>query len=305
MSQNSRFRHNNRRNQQKHKTGQDSNFSEELNPVVKVFQEYALELDDKHDRYERIVKLSRDITIESKRIIFLLHTIDGRKNNRSKVLEEAEKRLTKVIEVNFKSIALELNGQDPYQYRCAYSPGLQEFIEAYSFMEYYKSGADEKPGTMSDWMFLQQKMQYERDDKHNTITDESQKTIESPNQLDIETDVKAVPQKFEFFVDPTEYILGIADLTGELMRRCINSLGSGETDVCLETCKVLQQLYSGYISLNVQRCRELSRKIYTMRQSVLKAENVCYNVKVRGGEAAKWGAVFENKMNDDLDEGFY
>lgn len=42
-----------------------------------------------------------------------------------------------------------------------------------------------------------------------------------------------------------------------------------------------------------------------MRQSVLKAENVCYNVKVRGGEAAKWGAVFDNKPGDNVDEGFY
>lgn len=42
-----------------------------------------------------------------------------------------------------------------------------------------------------------------------------------------------------------------------------------------------------------------------MHQSVLKAENVCYNVKVRGSEAAKWGAVFDNKPADDIDEGFY
>jgi hypothetical protein len=44
--------------------------------VIKCFQQYAAELDFKHDKYERIVKLSRDITIESKRIIFLLHTLD-------------------------------------------------------------------------------------------------------------------------------------------------------------------------------------------------------------------------------------
>lgn len=43
-----------------------------------------------------------------------------------------------------------------------------------------------------------------------------------------------------------------------------------------------------------------------MRQSVLKAENVCYNVKVRGGEAAKWGAMFDGKsIGDDIDEGFF
>lgn len=45
-------------------------------PVIKSFQQYASELDLKHDKFERIVKLSRDITIESKRIIFLLHTLD-------------------------------------------------------------------------------------------------------------------------------------------------------------------------------------------------------------------------------------
>ena len=46
------------------------------NPIIQMFKDISSELDDKHDRYERIVKLSRDITIESKRIIFLLHTYD-------------------------------------------------------------------------------------------------------------------------------------------------------------------------------------------------------------------------------------
>lgn len=49
---------------------------DESNAIIINFRQYAKELDDKHDRYERIVKHSRDITIESKRIIFLLHTID-------------------------------------------------------------------------------------------------------------------------------------------------------------------------------------------------------------------------------------
>uniref|UniRef100_W8BKS8 Translin-associated protein X n=1 Tax=Ceratitis capitata TaxID=7213 RepID=W8BKS8_CERCA len=307
MSQGSRSRHNNRRNQPKQKNVERSNSTDEQNPVVKAFQEYARELDSKHDRYERIVKLSRDITIEAKRIIFLLHTIDGRKDNRTKVLEEAEQRLNKVIEFNFKSVAQELIGQDPYQYRCAYSPGLQEFIEAYSFMEYFKFG-NEGTDALSDWNMLQDKMVYENSGKEiSEETDFSQKSVDDTSNDKIESAPmdKDNINNFKFLVDPTEYILGVADLTGELMRRCINSLGSGETVVCLETCKVLQQFYTGYVSLNVQRCRELSRKIYTMRQSLLKTENVCYNVKVRGGEAAKWGAVFENKISDDLDEGFY
>ncbi|EDW59068.1 translin-associated protein X [Drosophila virilis] len=271
---------------------------DEQNPVVLAFRSYASELDSKHDRHERILKLSRDITIESKRIIFFLHSIDAREENKAKVLEEALQRLTKLIQVNFRAIALELRDQDVYQFRAAYSPGLQEFIEAYTYMEYLcneDNAEHSKP--VSDWSALQSVMQYEVEANQEPVKEEN-----LPISGD-QTEVKAI-QKFQFFVDPTEYILGVSDLTGELMRRCINSLGSGDTDTCMETCKALQQFYTGYISLNCQRARELWRKITTMRQSMLKAENVCYNVKVRGGEAAKC-ANFDQKPADDTDEGFY
>lgn len=40
-----------------------------------AFRKFAAELDTKHDKHERIVKISRDITIESKRLIFSLHSL--------------------------------------------------------------------------------------------------------------------------------------------------------------------------------------------------------------------------------------
>lgn len=43
--------------------------------VCAAFREYAAELDARHDRHERLVKISRDVTIESKRIIFFLHSL--------------------------------------------------------------------------------------------------------------------------------------------------------------------------------------------------------------------------------------
>lgn len=68
------YRNNSNRDNKKVEVSEvDSN-----NPVIAKFQIYAAELDDKHDRHERLVKSSRDITIESKRIIFLLHNIDAR-----------------------------------------------------------------------------------------------------------------------------------------------------------------------------------------------------------------------------------
>ncbi|EDW38820.1 GL13728 [Drosophila persimilis] len=286
-----------------HKKRQPQVAVDEDNPIVQAFRNYSIELTTKHDRHERIVKLSRDITIESKRIIFTLHSIDSRKQNKEKILEEAQKRLQKLIEVNFRAIALELRDQDVYQFRNAYSAGLQEFIEAYTYMEYLsRDDNDESPKSVSDWQALQSVMQYVEDP--SKVKDEGA----SVEEMDVDEEKggeERQAKKFQFFIDPTEYVLGLSDLTGELMRRCINSLGSGDTDTCMETCSTLQMFYTGYISLNLQRARELWRKITTMRQSVLKAENVCYNVKVRGGEAAIWGSNFDQKLAEDVDEGFY
>lgn len=48
-----------------------------LSPIQILFKGYQVELDARYDKYERLVKKSRDLTIESKRIIFLLHRVDG------------------------------------------------------------------------------------------------------------------------------------------------------------------------------------------------------------------------------------
>ena len=49
----------------------------ESSPIIQQFLAYQKVLDAKHDKHERLVKLSRDVTIESKRTIFLLQRITG------------------------------------------------------------------------------------------------------------------------------------------------------------------------------------------------------------------------------------
>ena len=44
-------------------------------PILQDFRLYAAELTARHDRHERIVRLSRDVTTESKRVIFFLHSL--------------------------------------------------------------------------------------------------------------------------------------------------------------------------------------------------------------------------------------
>ena len=57
---------------------EESNFRVDPNsPVAQAFLQYKNLLDTKHDKHEALVKISRDVTIESKRIIFHLHRCVG------------------------------------------------------------------------------------------------------------------------------------------------------------------------------------------------------------------------------------
>uniref|UniRef100_A0A2M4ARS9 Putative translin associated factor x n=1 Tax=Anopheles triannulatus TaxID=58253 RepID=A0A2M4ARS9_9DIPT len=271
---------------------------DETNPIIQSFRGYARELDAKHDRHERIVKCSRDITIESKRIIFLLHTIDPRKNNDAKVCEEAKQRLENLFRNQFFVIAKELRGQDAYQYARAYTHGMQEFIEAYSFYE-YSSGQD-----ISHWHAVQEKLRYKHDatppvkqestnepNDSNTApvieSSDGQPETESPSATT--TDNNQGTLESVCLLQPLDFVLGLGDLSGEIMRKCINGLGSGQVDSCFGHCRFMQDLYRGFLSVSSARSRDFSHKMSTLRQSLVKSENVCYNVTMRGGEAAKWG----------------
>jgi len=59
-----------------------------------------------------------------------------KKGNSEKVLIEAKQRLHNLFLNQFLLIAKELHKMDAYQYARAYSAGLQEFIEAFSFYEF-------------------------------------------------------------------------------------------------------------------------------------------------------------------------
>lgn len=143
-------------------TGEDS-------PVVAAFRQYARELDDKHDRHERLVKRSRDITIESKRIIFQLHSLRPRAGppiaahdeaaagpDTASVLRETRERLDQLVLHNFAAIAAELDGRDAHQYVRAFSAGLQEFVEALAYWQYV---AGER---LSGWRQVEQMLSFEQ-----------------------------------------------------------------------------------------------------------------------------------------------
>lgn len=111
-------------------------------------------------------------------------------------------------------------------------------------------------------------------------------------------------EQVRIVVPPVEYILGIADLTGELMRMAINSVGAGDFDVPFQISLFIRLIYDAFVSFgNVNR--ELNRKISVLRSSLHKVENACYMLKVRGSEIPKHmlaDALSMNPVSSDYTE---
>ncbi|CAI5770536.1 translin-associated protein X isoform X1 [Podarcis lilfordi] len=230
------------------------------------FKAFQVELDTKHDKYERLVKLSRDITIESKRVIFLLHRITSAPNG-EEILMESETKLD-LVRQKIKQVAQELMGEDMYQFHRAISPGLQEYVEAVSFQYFIKTRS------LVSIEEINRQLIFSEEDKE----EEAKPSSDCHNKQHNTSSLK---------VTPVDYLLGVADLTGELMRMCINSVGNGDIDTPFELSQFLRQIYDGFSYIGNTGPYEVSKKLYTLKQSLAKVENACYTLKVRGSEIPK------------------
>eukprot|EP00049_Salpingoeca_infusionum_P016513 m.338845 g.338845 ORF g.338845 m.338845 type:complete len:288 (+) comp16087_c0_seq3:5413-6276(+) len=211
-------------------------------PMLLTFADYSKTLTAQYDKHERIVKLSRDMTIQSKRLIFALHRMNA--STKAKALESADEDLQKIFGL-IHQIGKELKDEDPLKFGYAYSPGMQEFIEAYTFLEFHKTGTLAQPGD-----------------------------IEAAFNKDSEA---------PFALHTTDYVLGIADLSGELMRMCISNMGTPE--IPLQIRQFIRSLFEGFGQLQkVVNHREMGKKFSTMKQSLEKVERSCYDIQIQRTE---------------------
>ncbi|KAI8492065.1 hypothetical protein Bbelb_304380 [Branchiostoma belcheri] len=252
---------------------------DENSPIVASFRTYQSLMDRKNDKFERLVKISRDVTIQSKRAIFHIHRINS-DVDKTTVLGEADEKLIAVRE-KLCQIALELQGEDLYQYIRAFSPGLQEYIEAVAFHHYCLG-----KGLVSLTQ-VQTDLEFPATEKPTT------EDGECPSHPAV-----------TLYVPPIEYMLGIADFTGELMRLCITSVSSGDMDLPFQLCQFMREVYHGFSSFSHAGSWELSRKMHTLRQSLHKVENACYTLQVRGLEIPKHmlADVFSSQDSEDTGE---
>ncbi|CAG09554.1 unnamed protein product, partial [Tetraodon nigroviridis] len=229
--------------------------------VLSVFKVFQQELDIKHDKYERLVKISRDVTIESKRTIFLLHRVTSVPDAEA-LLSEADTKL-EAVRQKIGQIAEELRGEDIYQFHRAFTPGIQEFVEAASFLHYIR---------------------------HRSLISleeiNARLVFVGSKELD-NKDSAGSPEALTFQVTPSDYLLGVADLTGELMRLCISSVGNGDIDTPFQLSQFLRQIHDGFSYIGNTGPYEVSKKLHTLRQSLGKVEDACYTLRVRGSEIPK------------------
>ncbi|KAJ5109603.1 hypothetical protein N7532_002248 [Penicillium argentinense] len=244
----------------------EMNTSESANSILSIFENFRSELDEHHDRRERIIKTSRDITALSKKIIFALQRV--RATNAPippKIAKENQTRLEQITTL-FTNIVPDLQGINAWRYR-SISSGIQEYIEAIAFEHYLRT---------------------------QTLITHGEVCARVPTGI---------------LVTEEDYLLGLFDLTGEMMRFAVLALSSGNASTSTstetqtaETTKQLPHLSASqagivfdlramrasFEELTVPRkhnmLRDLLKKVEVMQNSVEKVERAAYGILVRGSE---------------------
>ncbi|CAA9965270.1 hypothetical protein P3342_011201 [Pyrenophora teres f. teres] len=155
-----------------------------------MFDGFRSELDQHHDRRERIIKASRDITAASKKIIFTLQRVRTVGQAFPPWVAKKNAEYWDIIEDRYKNIAADVQGLNAYRYSHNITGGNQEFMEALSFQYYLET---------------QSLISY----------DEVKSRIAAMSG-------EAGPIPFT----PEDYILGVCDMTGELMRFSVTSMAT-------------------------------------------------------------------------------
>nr|KIR86239.1 hypothetical protein I308_03183 [Cryptococcus tetragattii IND107] len=238
-----------------------------------TFDAYRAELDDDNALREKLIILSRSITQLSKKLIFHLHRgANTPPDQRERSLKEAEKKEREIAAV-FKNIRQELGdvrgggGWESgfWKWRKSITPGLEEYIEGLSFMWYLQHGS-----------------LVSLDDVQKALSDENGEPL--------------------IFVTPEDYILGMSDLTGELMRYATNALGTGDHETPLSICDFVRTVKTHFDAVNPDAIRQLSKKQEETQRSLEKIEKVCYALRLRLIEFADRPDILAQMAKRALDD---
>ncbi|KAG9124574.1 hypothetical protein FRC07_011092 [Ceratobasidium sp. 392] len=214
--------------------------------ILTAFEGFREELDDHNDRRERIIKTNRDITNFSKKLIFQLHRITQDENTtegRAKAIAKLQNKFAEV-QALYAKLQPDLVGEWGRKYARSVSGGLQELIEALSLRHYLLHNA----------MISSTEVQ-------NFVTSDS-----GTRYLELSN---------------ADYLLGISDLTGELMRLAISTITRpGGRDRALHIAQFVRKCVADFESFT-PHIRDLVKKQHETNASLRKIEDALYAVRVR------------------------
>jgi len=101
-------------------------------PFMPMFERFMQELDAHHDRRERLIKASRDVTALSKKMIFSLQRVRAVGEDIPEKVDKEVHERSVTIDILFTTMASDLQGINAWRYQRQVSPGIQEFVEAIS-----------------------------------------------------------------------------------------------------------------------------------------------------------------------------
>lgn len=235
------------------------------NPLMPMFLHFREELDEHHDRRERVIKASRDVTALSKKVIFTLQRARKLAAPLPANLEkEASQRLSE-IQAALASIAPDLLGINANRYHRNISGGLQELVEALAFYEYLTTGALLPYSTASTSAVL------------------------GGIELTVSDYVLGI---FDFVGEAMRFGITMVALSGG---------GGGDAEKILLDMRRLREEFEGIYTLHHGGGsfigKDVDRKMTVMKQCVEKVENAVYSVIVRGSEKPKgWVPEMESLM---------
>jgi predicted translin family RNA/ssDNA-binding protein len=155
---------------------------------------------------------------------------------------------------------------DAWNYAYSYSGGMEEFIEALSFYWYLKNDSLITP------------------DEVNAFVTDNDGELRRP-----------------FSVSTKDYIMGVLDLPGEVMRFATNSLASGDV-TAVERANVFLGEFSGRIQLLGFKNKQMPQKTRVMNQSWEKVRLLSYRIKVRSAEFSEeeWKSMLAREAKKPL-----
>ncbi|KAG6897917.1 hypothetical protein C0992_009069 [Termitomyces sp. T32_za158] len=231
--------------------------------MLSSFAHFRADLDESNDRRERLIKPPRPRSpLQASRDVTNLAKRTIFLLHRLVIESDSHSAAARgreelrSVQTLYANLKHELEGDRFWRYHRQVSPGLQEYIEALSFAHYLE---------------------------HRSLIsfDQVQQTLSDSDGY--------------FPLTVSDYLLGLSDLTGELMRFAISSIPRrGGRAKAVEVCAFVRACKADFECL-VPYVRDLSKKQAVTAQSLEKIEDAAYAIVVRDSEYA-----LPQEMLDDI-----